>query len=64
MQFDFNHLKTAKIHYFGHGYRVSKISIKLILLAIAGVIHALLPFVLVETVSKGVKKIEDELSSF
>ncbi|MBT3851600.1 MAG: capsule biosynthesis protein [Gammaproteobacteria bacterium] len=64
MIFDFNHLKTAKIKYLSHGYRVGKVSVKLILLGVAGIIHAVLPFVLVETVSNGIKKIADELSRF
>jgi hypothetical protein len=64
MTFDFKHLKKVNINYFSHGIRVFKVSIILISLGIIGIIHGLLPFVFVETVSKGVKKIADEMSHF
>jgi hypothetical protein len=64
MTFDFKHLKKVNINYFSHGIRVFKVSIILISLGIIGIIHGLLPFVFVETVSKGVKKIADEMSQF
>jgi len=64
MTIDFKHLKKVNINYFSHGIRVFKVSIILISLGIIGIIHGLLPFVFVETVSKGVKKIADEMSQF
>lgn len=64
MTFDFKHLKKVNINYFSHGIRVFKVSIILISLGIIGIVHGLLPFVFVETVSKGVKKIADEMSQF
>ena len=64
MIFNFQHLKTANISYFSHGIRVVKVSLNLIALGIIGIIHGLLPFVFVETVSNGVKKIADEMSHF
>lgn len=64
MTLDFKHLKKVNINYFSHGIRVFKVSIILISLGIIGIIHGLLPFVFVETVSKGVKKIADEMSQF
>jgi len=64
MIFDFNHLKKAKVGYFNHGFRILKISFSLALLAVAGIIHAVLPFILVETVTNGVKKIEAKISGF
>jgi len=64
MTFDFKHLKKVNINYFSHGIRVFKVSIILISLGIIGIIHGLLPFVFEETVSKGVKKIADEMSQF
>ena len=64
MTFDFKHLKKVNINYFSHGIRVFKVSIILISLGIIGIIHGLLPFVFIETVSKGVKKIADEMSHF
>jgi len=64
MTIDFKHLKKVNINYFSHGIRVFKVSIILISLGIVGIIHGLLPFVFVETVSKGVKKIADEMSRF
>jgi hypothetical protein len=64
MTFDFKHLKKVNINYFSHGIRVFKVSIILISLGIIGIIHGLLPFIFVETVSKGVKKIADEMSHF
>ena len=64
MIFDFQHLKTANINYFSHGIRVIKVSLILISLGIIGIIHGMLPFVFVETVSNRVKKIADEMSHF
>ena len=64
MTLDFKHLKKVNINYLSHGIRVFKVSIILISLGIVGIIHGLLPFVFVETVSKGVKKIADEMSHF
>ena len=64
MLIDFYHLKKSKVSYLIHGIRVSKISLRLIYLGIAGFIHALLPFIFLETVSSGVKKINHEISKF
>ena len=64
MIFDFNHLKKINISYFSHGFRVIKVSFVLITLGLIGIIHGLLPFAFVETVSNGVKKIADEMSHF
>lgn len=64
MLIDFYHLKKSKISYLMHGIRVSKISLGLIYLGIVGFIHALLPFIFLETVSSGVKKINREISQF
>jgi len=62
MIFNFQHLKKADIGYFFHGIKVIKISLILIALGIMGIIHGLLPFIFVETVSNGVKKVSDEMS--
>ena len=64
MLIDFYHLKKAKVTYIIHGIRVLKISYKLVFLGIAGIIHAFLPFIFLETVSKGVEKVADEMSHF
>jgi hypothetical protein len=64
MIYDFHHLKKANINFFSHGVRVIKVSIVLISLGIIGIIHGLFPFIFVETVSNGVKKIADEMSDF
>ena len=64
MIFDFHHLNKANINFFSHGVRVIKVSMILIVLGIIGIIHALFPFIFVETVSNGVKKIADEMSHF
>ena len=64
MLIDFYHLKKSKVSYLMHGIRVSKISLRLIYLGIAGFIHALLPFIFLENVSSGVKKINHEISKF
>ena len=64
MLIDFYHLKKANVGYIIHGVRVIKISIRLILLGLTGIIHALLPFIFLETVSTGVKKINQEISQF
>ena len=64
MKFDFHHLKKIDINYFSHGFRVIRVSVMLIALGLIGIIHGLLPFAFVETVSNGVKKIADEMSHF
>ena len=64
MLIDFYHLKKANVGYIIHGIRVIKIAFRLIFLGLAGIIHALLPFIFLETVSTGVKKINQEISQF
>ena len=64
MWVDFQHLSKAKIGFIPHALRVSFISLKLILIGLAGLIHALMPVIFLETVSKGIKKIHDETSHF
>ena len=64
MIFDFHHIKKVNVNYFSHAFRAIKVSIILLSIGIAGVVHGLFPFIFVETVSKGIKKIADEMSSF
>ena len=64
MWVDFKHLSKANIGYIPHALRVSIVSLKLILIGIAGIIHAFLPVIFLETVSKGIKKLHDEISKF
>ena len=64
MWIDFNHLKRADRKYFSHGLRVIIISVKLFWLSVAGIIHAIFPFILIDTVSNGVKKISDQIEKF
>lgn len=64
MWVDFKHLSKAKIGYIPHALRVSIISLKLILIGLAGLVHALMPVIFLETVSMGIKKIHDEISHF
>jgi hypothetical protein len=64
MWVDFKHLSKAKIGYIPHALRVSFISLKLILIGLAGLVHAFMPVIFLETVSKGIKKIHDEISHF
>ena len=64
MWIDFKHLKKADKKYFSHGLRVTLVSINLLWLSIAGFIHAVLPFILIDTVSDGVKKIADQMEKF
>jgi hypothetical protein len=40
------------------------VSINLLWLSIAGFIHAIFPFILIDTVSDGVKKISDQMEKF
>lgn len=56
-----NHLQEQKVGYFKHQLRVFKASAKLFWLAIAGIIHGIFPFLLVNTVTSGVKQIEKDL---
>ena len=64
MWLDFKHLSKVNIGYIPHALRVSVVSLKLILIGVAGIIHAFLPVIFIETVSKGVKKLHDEISNF
>ena len=64
MWVDFKHLSKVNIGYIPHALRVSIVSLKLILIGVAGIIHAFLPVIFIETVSKGVKKLHDEISNF
>ena len=64
MLIDFYHLKKANVGYIIHGIRVIKIAFRLIFLGLAGIIHELLPFIFLENVSTGVKKINQEISQF
>jgi hypothetical protein len=64
MWVDFKHLSKVNIGYIPHALRVSVVSLKLILIGVAGIIHTFLPVIFIETVSKGVKKLHDEISNF
>ena len=64
MWIDFKHLKRADRKYFSHGLRVIIISAKLFWLSVAGIIHAIFPFILLDTVSDGIKKISDQMEKF
>jgi hypothetical protein len=64
MWVDFQHLSKAKIGFIPHALRVSFISFKLILIGLAGLIHALIPVIFLETLSKGIKKLHDEINDF
>ncbi|MBL6903360.1 MAG: hypothetical protein ISR29_04075 [SAR86 cluster bacterium] len=64
MWVDFKHLSKVNIGYIPHALRVSVVSLKLILIGVAGIIHAFLPVIFIETVSKSVKKLHDEISNF
>ena len=64
MFFDIHHLKNSKIGFFSHAVRVLRISVILILLGIAGIIHAFLPFIFTKTVSNGIKKLYTQVKDF
>lgn len=64
MWIDFKHLKKADKKYLPHAFRVIIISIKLLWLGIAGIIHAIFPFILSDTVSDGVQKISEQMEKF
>jgi len=64
MLIDFKHLKKTDKKYFSHAFRVILVSINLLWLSVAGIIHAIFPFILLETVSDGVKKISEQMEKF
>ena len=64
MKVDFNHLNKAKMNYFTHGFRVIFISFRLFILAIIGIIHAILPFIFLKNVSEGIKKLHNKTKEF
>ena len=64
MLFDIHHLKKTNNRYFSHGVRVFKISFVLIALGVIGIIHGLFPFVFIDNVSNGIRKVADEIAHF
>ena len=64
MFFDIYHLKKTNIKYVSHGVRVIKISLRLITLGLIGIIHGIFPFIFIDNVSNGIKKVADEISHF
>tara|TARA_B110000438_G_scaffold32387_1_gene31930 strand:- start:510 stop:713 length:204 start_codon:yes stop_codon:yes gene_type:complete len=64
MWIDFKHLKKANKKYLPHAFRVIMVSINLFWLSIAGIIHAIFPFILLDTVSDGIKKIASQMEKF
>ena len=64
MWIDFKHLKKADQKYLPHAFRVIVVSINLLWLSVAGIIHAIFPFILSDTVSDGVKRISEKMEKF
>ncbi|MDB9909687.1 DUF6356 family protein [Gammaproteobacteria bacterium] len=64
MWIDFKHLKKADKKYLPHAFRVIIVSINLLWLSVAGIIHAIFPFILSDTVSDGVKSISEKMEKF
>jgi hypothetical protein len=64
MWIDFKHLKKADKNYLPHAFRVIVVSINLLWLSVAGIIHAIFPFILSDTVSDGVKRISEKMEKF
>ena len=64
MWVDFKHLKKADKKYLPHAFRVIVVSINLLWLSVAGIIHAIFPFILSDTVSDGVKRISEKMEKF
>ena len=64
MFFDIHHLKNSNIGFLSHAVRVLRMSVILILLGIAGIIHAFLPFIFTKTVSNGIKKLYSQVKDF
>ena len=64
MWIDFKHLKKADKKYLPHAFRVIVVSINLLWLSVAGIIHAIFPFILSDTVSDGVKRISEKMKKF
>ena len=64
MWIDFKHLKKADKKYLPHAFRVIVVSINLLWLSVGGIIHAIFPFILSDTVSDGVKRISEKMEKF
>ena len=64
MRIDLKHLEKAKMNYFTHGFRVISISFRLTILALIGMVHALIPFIFLKNVSEGIKKLHCETKDF
>jgi len=64
MWIDFKDLKKADKNYLPHAFRVIVVSINLLWLSVAGIIHAIFPFILSDTVSDGVKRISEKMEKF
>ena len=61
--FSMNHLKQINENYFVHAIIALGFSVRLIVLSIAAIIHAVFPNIMVTTVSNGVENLNDELSA-
>ena len=57
-----NHLKEVNQTYADHLVFSVRLSVHLLLLSVVSMIHALLPFVMTETVSKHIKELDGVLS--
>ena len=64
MWIDFKHLKKADKKYLPHAFRVIVVSINLLWLSVAGIIHAIFHFILSDTVSDGFKRISEKMEKF
>ena len=57
------HLKDVNLSWFRHCKFAWSLSWKLFLLSLSGLVHGLLPFIFISTVSNGVKKLHNHLNT-
>ena len=55
------HLKDSNMGYWGHLGFALKLSVQLIVMALIGVVHGVMPFVFQNAVSSGIKDIDNRM---
>ena len=61
--FSMNHLNQINENYCLHAIKAIGFGVRLFMLSIAAIIHAVFPNIMVTTVSNGVENLNDELSA-
>jgi len=58
-----NHLYDIEMTWWNHAKFAWKMSLRLFLLSLTALVHGLLPFIFISTVSSGIKKLHDNFKT-